>query len=130
MSGFDNMFTDDVLIGLFPVQRTAQFFEALFGDDSEGAYDIGLKYSGFRNNALCFEFHLTQRNGRCLVCSLTHGLPEVFKRHPVIGIEKLVQKINEIIKGKGTCVDWQLGRTQQISEHLHVIPLRITLDLE
>lgn len=124
---FDKMFTDHILTEQFPPERTVQFFEVLFGDNSEGAYDIALKYSGYKNNTLYFEFHLTQRKGRCLVCSLTHGPPEVFSRYPVIGIKEIVQKINEIIKGHGTCTDWQLGYTQQISEQLHVIPLKITL---
>jgi hypothetical protein len=88
---FDTLFTPDRLEGLFPADRADQFFEALFGDASEGAYDIELRYDGFRDNQLQFAFHLTERPGKCLSCSLTYGLPHVFSRHPVIGVAGLVR---------------------------------------
>ncbi len=39
-------FSQDILNGIFPSDRADQFFDALFGDTSEGAYDIVLVYSG------------------------------------------------------------------------------------
>ena len=83
---FDTLFTPDRLEGLFPADRADQFFEALFGDASEGAYDIELRYDGFRDNQLQFVFHLTERPGKCLSCSLTYGLPQVFTRHPLLAV--------------------------------------------
>jgi hypothetical protein len=94
---FDTLFTPDRLEGLFPADRADQFFEALFGDASEGAYDIELRYDGFRDNQLQFAFHLTERPGKCLSCSLTYGLPHVFSRHPVIGVAGLVRDIDATV---------------------------------
>jgi len=75
-----------------------------------------------------FELHLTQRPGKCITCSLTYGLPEVFKRHPVINISGLVQKIDRLLDGRAKCVDWQMDFTREVSGVLHVIPLIILLN--
>jgi len=80
---FDGIFTQDVLKKLFPEDRADQFFDALFGDAEEGAYDISLEFKGQSQNKLEFEFHLKQRPGKCLACNLTYGLPQVFSRHGV-----------------------------------------------
>ena len=37
-----DVFTPECLNDLFPIQRTNDFFDALFGDAEEGAYDIRL----------------------------------------------------------------------------------------
>ena len=37
-----DVFTPECLTDLFPPQRTDDFFDALFGDAEEGAYDIRL----------------------------------------------------------------------------------------
>ena len=37
-----DVFTPECLNDLFPPQRTDDFFDALFGDAEEGAYDIRL----------------------------------------------------------------------------------------
>ena len=71
---------------------------------------------------------LAQRPGKCITCSLTYGLPEVFTRHPIINIKGLVQNIEVLLDGRGRCVDWQLGSTQEISNDVHVIPLDIFLE--
>ena len=113
---------------LFPKDRSDQFFDALYGDAEEGAYDIGLEFIGFRGNRLEFMLRLTQRPGKCITCSLTYGLPEVFTRHPIININGLVQNIEGLLDGRGRCVDWQLGSTQEISNDVHVIPLDIFLE--
>ena len=39
------IFTDNVLAELFPAERSNDFFEALFGDACEGAYDIKLGFT-------------------------------------------------------------------------------------
>jgi hypothetical protein len=126
--GFDTLFTPDVLRQLFPEDRSDQFFNALYGDAEEGAYDISLEYVGARKNRLEFMLRLTQRPGKCITCSLTYGLPEVFSRHPIINIDGLVQNIDALLDGKVRCVHWQLGSTREISNDVHVIPLDIFLE--
>lgn len=125
---FKNIFTQDVLKKLFPEDRADRFFDALFGDAAEGAYDISLEFKKYSRNKLRFEFHLKQRRGKCLSCNLTFGLPEVFSRHPVININKIVQEIDQLLKMQAGCTGWQLGSTHEISGKLHVIPLIILLD--
>jgi hypothetical protein len=126
---FDKIFTQDVLNGLFPAERADQFFEALFGDAQEGAYDISLGFKGYdrKKNRLLFEFQLNQRPGKCLACSLTYGLPEVFSRHPVIAMKALMQAINTLLDGQARCEGWSLGNTRPASERLHLIPLSLNL---
>jgi hypothetical protein len=122
------MFTHDVLKKLFPPNRTDRFFDAIYGDTTEGAYDIRLKFKRHSVNRLQFEFELKQRPGRCLACNLTYGLPEIFSRHPIININGLVQEIDQLLNGRTRCTNWQLGMTQVVSSELHVIPLTIFLD--
>jgi len=124
-----SLFTDQVLVELFPPERTNDFFEALFGDANEGAYDIKLRYSGYDNSTgtLRFNLDLLERPGACLVCSLTYGLPEVFSRHPIINIKGLVGEIGKRLEGKAACADWKLGTTVQQEKSRHSIPLLITL---
>ncbi len=127
-NSIDNMFPEDVLKDLFPADRTDQFFDALYGDASEGAYDIGLEFGGFSPDKLHLEFHLTQRPGKCLACYLTQGLPQIFSRHPVIDIDGMVREICRQLDGMARCRDWQVGRTREVSDKLHVIPLTVFLD--
>jgi len=124
---FDHLFTPDVLKQLFPEDRSDRFFDALYGDAGEGAYDISLEYVGVRKNRLEFRLRLTRRPGKCITCSLTYGLPQVFIRHPIINIKGLVQNIEAILDGRGKCADWQLGQTQELSNNVHAIPLFISL---
>ena len=126
--GLDKLFTSDVLKQLFPKDRSDQFFDALYGDAGEGAYDISLEFIGARENRLEFMLRLTQRPGKCITCSLTYGLPEVFTRHPIININGLVQNIRALLDGRGQCVDWQLKPTQEVSNDVHVIPFIINLE--
>ncbi len=126
---YNDIFTDQVTAELFPPQRADDFFEALFGDASEGAYDIKLRYSGFDegSNVLLFNLDLHERPGCCLACNLTYGLPEVFSRHPVINVNGLVEDIEKKLDGKARCSEWKLGTTVQQEKSLHSIPLRIQL---
>ncbi|MCJ7540521.1 MAG: pancreas/duodenum homeobox protein 1 [Desulfobacterales bacterium] len=114
---------------LFPKDRSDQFFDALYGDVEEGAYDISLEFIGSRGNRLEFMLRLTQRPGKCITCSLTYGLPEVFTRHPIINIKGLVQNIGALLDSSGQVADWQLGPTQEVSDVVHVIPFVINLEL-
>lgn len=118
------VFTPDKLAGLFPAEKSNEFFDALFGDASEGAYDIELTYKGSNNEFMEFEFLLKQRPGKCLACNLTYGLPQVFSRHPIINVKKLVNDIIAVA-GLKESAEWGLGATREISRNLHAIPLRI-----
>ena len=84
---FHRLFTQERLEELFPKDRADSFFEALYGDASDGAYDINLDFKESNENKLLFEFQLNQRAGKCLACNVTYGLPSVFTRHPVINIK-------------------------------------------
>ena len=122
------VFGRDVLQALFPAERADRFFDALFGDAAEGAYDIRLRFSGASGDRLEFEFHLIQRPGKCIDCSLTYGLPQVFARHPVIDIKGLVQDVGRLLTGAATCTGWRLGRTREVNSGLHIIPLHLELE--
>jgi len=129
MNSMNDVFTDKVLQELFPPRRADDFFEALFGDADDGAYDISLRFEGHdeQSNILHFNLDLHERPGRCLACNLTSGLPEVFSRHKVIDIEGLVSDIEKKLDGRAKCEAWKLGRTQQMEKKLHTIPLQIDL---
>ncbi len=124
----DNLFTPEVLKKLFPAERSNEFFDALFGDASEGAYDIHLAYRGVNQNSLVLELELHERPGKCLACNLTQGLPTVFSRHPIINVSGLVDDVNKLLSGKATCTDWSLGYTEQRQKDVHVIPLTIQIE--
>jgi hypothetical protein len=126
-ASIDAQFTQDVLDKIFPPHRADQFFEALFGDAEEGAYDISLVYRGKSEDQIGFEFQLKQRAGKCLACNLTYGLPEVFKRHRILNIASVVEQIDSMMKNGKRCGDWKLGQTRQETRTLHVIPLTINL---
>jgi hypothetical protein len=122
-----DLFTQDDLEMLFPAQKANTFFEAMLGDSEEGAFDIGLAFNGQRGNELHFEFQLRQRPGKCLACNLTYGLPQVFRRHPVINVSGLADEIEKRFDGKYRCDHWELGATRELSRELHVIPLVLSL---
>ena len=121
-----SVFTPECLAKLFPAQRTDAFFDALFGDVEEGAYDIRLTLDDSAEsdgNELHFFFELHQRPGRCLVCSLTYGLPQVFERHPVINLKGLVADLATLASWDLDDVWWRIGSTESLSSALHRIPL-------
>lgn len=123
----DTLFTPEYLQQIFPNSRANEFFDALFGDADEGAYDISLSYQGCNENSIHLELQLKERPGHCLACNLTQGLPTVFSRHPIINIQGVVDKVGEDLNGEVQCTDWSLGYTQQKSSGLHAIPLTITI---
>ena len=124
---FEQLFTQRALRELFPHDRADLFFEGLYGDPSEGAYDINLVFKGQDRDTLQFEFQLEQRSGKCLACNLTYGLPEVFSRHPIINIKGLIRNIDQMLGGQWRCIDWRLGMTREVSRELHILPLLITI---
>ncbi len=128
MNDYQNIFDDEALRQLFPATRTDRFFEALLGDSTEGAYDIALRYLQCRHDRLDFELHLMRRQGKCLACNLTYGLPQVFTRHPVIDINGLAKAIDTLLNGRMSVSGWELGRTKEVSNDLHVIPFTLSLN--
>lgn len=127
MDQFAALFSTDTCAELMPANTADQFFEALFGDAEEGSYDLELKYRNSDSAALYFDILLHERAGHCLTCNLTYGLPEVFSRHPVININSIAEKVNDIIGDLGETGEWRLGATTQQNQSLHSIPLVIEL---
>ncbi|MBE0585258.1 MAG: pancreas/duodenum homeobox protein 1, partial [Desulfofustis sp.] len=80
------LFSSQTCSTLLPPSRADEFFEALFGDAEEGAYDLALAYVGSHGSTLRFDILLKERPGHCLACNLTYGLPQVFTRHPILDI--------------------------------------------
>ena len=124
----DTLFSTKNMQEIFPEERSNAFFEALFGDADEGAYDIKLAYIGSDERTISMELQLFERPGRCLACNLTQGLPTVFSRHPVINIAGVVHDIDKLLAGQARCADWSLGHTKQKSRSIHAIPLTIILE--
>jgi len=118
----------EALEKIFPRERTNDFFDALFGDANEGAYDIELGYRGTTGSTLIMEMRLHERPNCCLACNLTQGLPQVFTRHPIINVEGVVQEIDKLLGEQYSCSSWSLGYTEQQSSSMHVIPLKIELE--
>ncbi len=122
---YDSILTQDFLDELLPPERSDQFFDALYGDASEGAYDIRLETVSISSTRIVLAFNLQRRPDKCLVCSLTYGLPNVFSRHPLINIKGMIEKI----KDAGIPVkDWRIGQTEESSAALHLIPLYIDVN--
>ncbi len=124
----ETVFTQEWTREAFPPERSDVFFDALFGDAEEGAYDIALRFVQAGKDSLEFAFDLHQRPGKCLVCNLTYGLPQVFSRHPVINVKGLVEKIGLAAGADPAKTTWKLGTTKEISNALHSVPLLISLN--
>ncbi|MBM9511673.1 pancreas/duodenum homeobox protein 1 [Desulfogranum marinum] len=129
MDLFTEYFTAEKLAELFPPQRSNDFFEALFGDAEEGAFDIRLAYNRYdsADETLHFTLDLHERPGKCLACNLTYGLPDVFTRHPIINLTRLIKDIDALMGDDYMCEEWKLGATQQQQSALHSIPLVIAV---
>ncbi|MFC1843692.1 pancreas/duodenum homeobox protein 1 [Thermodesulfobacteriota bacterium] len=126
----NDIFTKDVLEDLLPSHLSNDFFEALYGDAAEGAYDINLSFKDYdsEQKKLFFELQLHERPGKCLACNLTYGLPEVFSCHPLLNIKGMVEKIESLLGGEIKCSGWELGTTQTPAASMHAIPLTIHLE--
>jgi len=111
---------------IFPASKADAFFEALYGAAEDGAYDIKLTFLKHDEKSLSMAFELHQRPDKCLACNLTYGLPQVFQRHPIINVPKVVQQITEKLKLNTSDVKWELGKTQEESRSFHYVPLNIS----
>ena len=116
------------LAQLMPADIADHFFDALYGDAAEGAYDIELALREQQDSRLELELLLKQRPGKCLACNLTYGLPKVLARHPVINLKGVVERVCALVGADPGQATWQLGATEPKSNELHAIPLRIDLN--
>ncbi len=110
---------------IFPATRADDFFDALFGGAEEGAYDIGLVCRQVTPETAHLAFELRQRPGKCLVCNLTYGLPQVFQRHPILNVAGVARNVAQQLGWAAESVKWKLGHTEEVSRELHAIPLII-----
>ncbi len=120
--------TTEALARIFPPHRADRFFEALYGDVAEGAYDIRLVYQGYSGDELLLGLELHQRPGKCLACHLTYGLPAVFGRHPRIDIPGVVEAVLGLLEKSPSEIAWRLGATQERRPGLHLVPLFIRFE--
>lgn len=122
----ESIYTAEWCRAVFPPERTDEFFAALFGDPDDGAYDIELAFVKQDGEKLEFCFNLRRRGNQCLACNLTHGLPRVFERHPVINSAGLAQAAASA-SGR-TLKEWKIGPTREESKVLHRVPFYVWLE--
>ncbi len=117
-----SVLNQEMLDALLPAERSDAFFEALYGDIEEGAYTIKLCARSVDDTNAHLAFELHQRPGKCLVCSLTYGLPQVFQRHPLINAAKIAKDVATALGWDAESVSFELGRTEEHGQELHSIP--------
>lgn len=115
---------EEFLDSIFPPEKADEFFDVLYGDAEDGAYDIKLRALEEKPDEARLEFRLLKRPGKCLKCSLTYGLPKVFDRHPVINLRGVASAVGDAL-GFGEQIDWELGSVVEKSDEEHAIPLVI-----
>ncbi len=121
-----HILTQEMLDNLLPLERSDAFFEALYGDADDGAYDIKLSLREVTDVHVVLAFELHQRPEKCLVCSLTYGLPQVFQRHPLINTAGMAQEIATALGWDSAAIKWELGRTEEHGAALHSIAFTIS----
>ncbi len=121
-----DVLNQEMLDALLPAERSDAFFEALYGDIEEGAYTIKLCVQSVDDKHVNLAFELHQRPGKCLVCSLTYGLPQVFQRHPLINASNIAKEVAKALGWDAESVKFELGRTQEHGQELHSIPFIIS----
>ncbi len=117
--------SQELLDALLPAERSNEFFDALYGDAEDGAYDIKLCVRSIEDHRANLAFELHQRAGKCLVCSLTYGLPQVFQRHPLINTANIAKEVAKTLGWDPETARFELGRTEEHGAALHSIPLTI-----
>lgn len=117
--------SQDTLDAIFPAQRADDFFDALYGGAEEGAYDIRLTFRSATMDAVVLAFELHQRPDKCLICSLTYGLPQVFQRHPIINVAGVAREVATLAGWDPQQARWTLGNTEEHSAALHCVALTI-----
>lgn len=124
---FADVLSKEALLEIFPAEKSGEFFDALLGDADDGAYNIELAFRSATESQIIMELNLIEKPGCCLACNLTHGLPNVFSRHPVINAKGTVEAIDKLIGDSWECTDWKLGGTEQLSHSRHCIPMLIDI---
>lgn len=121
------MMDDAFLASLFPPGRDNEFFDALYGGSEDGAFDIRLVFQGVNEarDEIILAYKLTERPGKCMACSLTTGLPPVFRRHPMINIKGIAEKVAERIGDGWQLKDCDVGHTTPYAPKVNIIPLFI-----
>ncbi len=114
-----------MLDALMPPEKSDDFFDALYGEAEEGAYTIKLALRSVSDTEAKLALDLHQRTDKCLVCSLTYGLPQVFQRHPIINLAGVTKEVARALQWDENAITWTLGRTEEKSPALHSIPLII-----
>lgn len=115
----------EALDGIFPPDRADAFFDALYGGAEEGAYDIRLICENVTSEMAHMAFQLNRRQGKCLKCSLTYGLPQVFQRHPIIDMPGTAAAIAGAL-GWTSGISWTIGATMEMTDDQHLIPFTIS----
>lgn len=127
MSGNGKICDEQTLAQLIPAGKADDFFEALYGDATEGAYDFQLVCRSEDGGRVELELLLHQRPGKCLACNLTYGLPQVLGRHPVLNLKGVVQRVCEMAGADPAQATWSLGNTRVISSEVHAVPIIIEM---
>jgi hypothetical protein len=102
LNDIEDIFTKVVLDELLPPNLSDDFFEALYGDASEGAYNISLSFNSY----------------------------DAEQKHPLINMQGIVENIVKLLDADVKLIDWKLGHTETPAAQTHVIPLKIQLDLQ
>lgn len=118
-----NSITQNALDSIFPRSKSDEFFAALYGGAEEGAYDIVLTCDKVSANRASCAFELRRRPGKCLKCSLTYGLPDVFRRHPLLNVAGVAGQIAKLLGWEN--YEWQLDAVREAGDDLHIIPFEI-----
>ncbi len=118
--------SQELLDTLFPAERSDEFFDAMYGDAEDGAYDIKLVARSVDDARANLVFELRQRPEKCLVCSLTYGLPQVFQRHPLINTANIAKEVAKALGWDPDSISYELGRTEEHGQALHCIPFTIS----
>lgn len=115
-STIDNAWIEEI----FTPEKTDEFFDAIYGGAEEGVYTIVPVIKKLMPDMALLAFELRRRPGQCLKCSLTYGLPEVFRRHPLLNVAGLAREIAHKVGWNN--YSWELGETEEHGDDLHSIP--------
>ncbi len=111
-----------------PSERVQEFFEAFyFGEEPAYDLELGLRDWEPQKGLITLELLLKARPGQCLACNLTSGLPDVFKRHPILNLAQVAEDVVRELGDGYELESWELGWTEQINRDLHVVPFIIRL---
>ncbi len=112
--------------GLLPSEKVEEFFEAFyFGEEPAYHLELDLRDWDLEKGVLTLELRLIARPGKCLACNLTSGLPDVFRRHPILNLAGVAENAVRLLGDGYALQAWELGWTEQVNADLHVVPFII-----